>query len=273
MKDTYVKSYELNGIIFQRREAAAFGNLGWYGCGDNLLHERYLKILNAKIHNAKIHSVWNGKEILTVGDQLFDKNGNYLGVVDSLDFNTEFMFSISILNQTTKITKFYDSVFTLKQLAKREGLEVGIKLHGELLNDWDYSSLKKGYTFSSCKYYNIQGLEIGCRGNTPSIYNKPLFVINGASLPIIGFKKFKEEWEANGKHLFRAEDFKCGKLPVIEFECLGDMVEKGDTIYMADQFQIMRILDVQTEIKPTDPKGKFFFSSDNALAYHKSLNK
>lgn len=57
--------------------------------------------------------------------------------------------------------------------------------------------------------------------------------------------------------------------PILKTEDDIDIYE-GDTIYLADSFQVIDI-KVSNNTSPTDPKGKLFANKDKANEYHKSI--
>ena len=80
------------------------------------------------------------------------------------------------------------TAFVLEELAKEEGLEVGMELDSWLLKEWKDYNRNKTCIEKRTKVTNFEVLQYH-----KNIYT-PIIIFNDTlSLPIIGFKQFKEQ--------------------------------------------------------------------------------
>ena len=159
----------------------------WSGTTDIIEGKYFSSKSNAQQYFVELQAKKRG---IKIGTEVFGKGvKNYLGKVmhithqgNSVQLNTEKLGYV-----------LFGHVITLKELAKEEGLEIGTKLSGQFIKDW---------LLHSAHFY-IEEDYIEADTEVESFYmsdNKPLFKItNGRGLQIIGFKKFKEQWEATQK--------------------------------------------------------------------------
>lgn len=291
----YVDQYILNGlkytVIASEDESRVYQ--ATYG---KQLEESYLK------EHGHISKIWDGKKIicveLRVGDELSgellkawqERCGGYgvirrqTACVSEIDVNGRYCkaeFTVGMfcynLDGFEEFKKQWESEKepTIEKLAKAEGIEIGMEISHELLTAWDAGTNKQGFHFPiEGGIYVAEKFVVFCGQNR--------FVCNGASLPIKGFKAFKEEFEnKNGSDTYEGCDLEaewenpgCDQIimaDTIEEVIQRDVCREGDVIYISDEFMVKRH-EVDSEITTVaNPKAKLFFDGDKAWEYHKSL--
>lgn len=155
---------------------------------DRVVEEYFDKLENAQQYLAEQIAKKRGIEVSTV---LFDKKTkNLIGSTGKTISIFWHSYNVYFIHANSPFNYNINEVLTLEELAKEEGLEIGTKLNSKLLYAYT-KSLNLTYLFTE-DYYTISEFLI----STKILKNKPCFVIYGAEIPIIGFKKFKEKWEA-----------------------------------------------------------------------------
>jgi hypothetical protein len=165
-----------------------------YGTNNEDNHKAFHSLQNAQQYCAEQIAAKRG---IKIGDIVFgiytkdsyrvDKiysNGNDMGVEE---------------NGYTKNP--FSDILTIEELAKEEGIEIGMRFNVKLLDKYtkNYNLHYSFYSDNEVDYFDICDWE---HKEFAILLNKPCFVICGAYLPIIGFKKFKEEFESKNKPLF-----------------------------------------------------------------------
>lgn len=133
------------------------------------------------------------KRGIKIGTELFDDKKKYVGKCTSIrpeiSNPNKVVVEHTITNSYNTCGIGLDYVSTIEELAKEEGLSIGMHINKELLNAWIKENGENSYIGNS------KGItEFDC-----SIGGIPRFYIYQRAYPIIGFKAFKEKWEKRPK--------------------------------------------------------------------------
>jgi len=145
------------------------------------------------------------KRGIEVGTIVFDEDKKHIGKVTNIERTVKLPKETRLWFNNESEAKgkvklgWYDlsEVLTIEEIAKEEGLEVGMELEANLYYSWKNESYANQYRWQINPTNKIDKIEI--------LDNKPYFCIADCILPIIGFKKFKEEWEAKQKKTIEVE--------------------------------------------------------------------